>query len=443
MPEPKKRHYDSAQVQKYISRQRQLRLDQKSKAESEKKLKQSLTKQQLFELQNRSSKILSTNVRQNRLKAQALKRSVSPVAPHDLRLNLSNLRSSDPSASARSSLQGSNHRLSDEFIEQFVSQHQSRPAHQLILSQIEELDLQTVADKAATTIQTAFRDFKAKPTPVKQVEKTDAGTQMQVPSFEFFDNCLMQTRSDPFSFIETVKRKLMQATSDAGKSTDGQGEKYESDFESSVPSASPSEEINVGESVDSGAESHHSLVSITPDKNEEISKIALKPPSVTSTVSSNSSPSQLVAPNVGLVVPLNGKRPNSGPEGQSASSSSSATTSTLPSAEIRTQTDSQEDDKNAGSFTVYRSGSKTIKVPHLKKPVESLFEPPVKEIRQCFEGKSIEELEASIIAGFARLGEEMNATRALFNIPLPKMEPHRAVAAAQPTLQACFYFVFF
>lgn len=443
MPEPKKRHYDAVQVQKYINRQRQQRLDQRSKAESDKKLQQEETKKQLCKLQNRTKQILTANVRHGRLlQAQATvqKRSVSPVALHDLRLNLSNLRS--PSASGRSSLRGSNNRLSDEFIEHFVSQHQPRPTHQLVLSQAdEELDLQREAEKAATTVQSAFWGFDEGP--VKEVEKTDAGTQMQAPPFEFFDNCLRQTTSDPYSFIETVKRKLLQANRAPEKTETevlpSQADKYESDFESSAVSASPSEEINVGESVHSGAESHHSLVSITPDKNEEITKIALKPSSVTSSVSTNSSPLQLVAPDVGLVVPVNGQRPNSGPEGQSASSSGSATSSTLPSAEIRTQTDSQEDEKQPVSFTVYRSGSKTIKVPHLKKPTDSLFDPPVKEIRQCFEGKSIEELEASIIAGFARLGEEMNATRALFNIPLPRMEPPRAVMPTQPTLQASLF----
>jgi hypothetical protein len=158
----------------------------------------------------------------------------------------------------------------------------------------------------------------------------------------------------------------------------------------------------------------------------------------------------LVAPDIGLILQsdvVSGQRPISGPEGQSASSASTASSSSLLTAEIQTQTESQaSQDSEKGlseakvpSYTVYKSGSKTIKVPHFKMPSMEKsfpsFKPPVKEIRACFENKSIAELEASILAGFARLGEEMNATRALFSIPLPKMDPPELPNLQQPTLQ--------
>ncbi|CAB3364045.1 Hypothetical predicted protein [Cloeon dipterum] len=458
MPEPKKRHYNPSEVKKYISQQRRQRCEEKFKVEEDKKNKEERTKQHLNELQNRTRQILQANVRQCRSSksVEATHKSKSPLssfAINNLQLNLHNLKS--PSVSSKSSMRESNNRLSDEFIEDFVKMHQPRPARQEILSHSNrfmfEISSCIKVNLAAATIQAAFRGHLTRKRLAKEratqkaakLSFKDQGTQHHAVPFDFLDNCIEQTQPDPFSFIQTVKRKLSEAISFAQEnsvvtesgpmSTAEEENKYESDFESSVPTASPSEEIPIGS--DSRPESQHSLVSVSPDKNAEINALASK--ENMSSLTSISSPSQLVPPNVGLVVQpdvLAGQRPTSGPEGCSASSTSTASSSTLLS-QSGISGGSAGNCDFVTSYTVYKSGSKTIKVPHAKQPVSSILEPPIHEIKACFENKSIEELEASIIAGFKRLGEEMNATRALFEIPLPLMEPRKITMKKIPTLQ--------
>ncbi|XP_059470361.1 centrosome-associated protein 350-like isoform X2 [Neocloeon triangulifer] len=456
MPEPKVRHYDPVQVKKYISQQRRQRLQEKSKIEKDKQNKEEKTKQQLFQLQNRTKQILEANVKQSKHTQEEHKSaeekyfSQSPVVMKDLQLNFNNLKSPSVSSRHSSMRESSNNRLSDEFIKDFVNLHQPRPAHQEILSRtnllMDEVSTCIKANSAATKIQAAFRGHLVRKRMSRRVKQSvKAAPPKFVPSFEFLEKCLRETKPDPFSFIQTVKRKLSEAAnlgaekiklkSPEKSKSEEENNKYESDFESSDLSISPSEEIIIGS--DSRPGSRHSLVSITPDRNEEISKIAAKESS--SSVTSVSSPSQLVPPNVGLVVQgdvLNGQRPASGPEGQSASSASTISSSSIQSEVSAKSVERSQGDAKMVSYTVYQSGRKTIKVPHLKKPAMNLFEtPPVSEIRACFQNKSIEELEASIIAGFTRLGEEMNATRALFNLPLPLMEPPKISPKKPPTLQ--------
>jgi len=204
MSEPKKRHYDSANVQKFISRQRQLRLQQKSIEERDKKNKQEVTKLQLFVLENKSKQLLAASVRRRKPEKseQSTKSKFSSSSPafsmKDLHLNFSTLKS--PSVSSKSSIRGSNNRLSDEFIEEFVQKHQPRPAHQqIILSKTS-----ASAQAAATKIQAAFRGFRTR----KKLAPAQNRQKKVLPSFEFVDRSLRETAPDPFSFIQTVKRLI-------------------------------------------------------------------------------------------------------------------------------------------------------------------------------------------------------------------------------------------
>jgi hypothetical protein len=306
---------------------------------------------------------------------------------------------------------------------------------------VEDITTSVETEAAATKIQAVFRGYQVRRRVHKKlrfrkhVEKTKpVQTNPETPSI---DTWLRKSDADPFNFIQSVKRKLSEATkkdavtqvmtnelraSPPKPPIEEQEERYESDFESSALSPSPSEEIALGS--DSPPTSQHSLVSVTPDKNDEISLLTSHSP----VVALSTSPQHLVAPDVALVAPVSsGTESYTSPtyfSGQQRTFSSPGSEQHVPEsppAPVAVTASDQQTVIASPQLTVI-TPQLTVIAPALPErnislPSKFVMEESATQTMHSTSDQNIKELEQSIEAGFGRLTDEINAVRHIFGLP--------------------------
>ncbi|KAF4517765.1 hypothetical protein B566_EDAN002970 [Ephemera danica] len=482
-PRPKERHYDPASVQRFINMKKQQRASQ---CKEEHKVHEITAKQRavhLKALHDRARQLVAANVKRNKQGSTAKNGNakITPVylQPSSTRPTVKPASPKKPT-SASPKFPRKSHKFDDKFWAWFTSLHEPTPPRPVILSEVikqakleaklrrakerqeQQMTVNTAtispskvdqerltapvnsssapllqnpvsclqAETAATKIQAVFRGYKTrkslkrKPKPKEiKVAAVKRPVAFTVP----FESWVQKSDADPFNFIQSVKRKLSEATKrdaiiqvtpnelESNTKPPQEEEKYESDFESYELSLSPSEEIRIGS--DSQAASQHSLASVTPARSEDLCLQASRSQS-SSTLSQN-----LVAPSIALL--LHDKKPESSDStlskvsSQSSESEASKSDSsrnmvsplTLPKPSIDLFTQQRPPILNI-DFTTQT----TVTSPKISTARESFKKFDLQQNIRIEDSSAlsvsdtnIKELEMSIEAGFGRLTEEINA----------------------------------